>query len=589
MHELIIMKVEEKHSLLRFLLLCSVLLYAGFAVEGLSYDYTASVECLEKPLRPQYGGGMILNPDLNDGLKGWSVSGGAKIEERVSGGGNRFIVAHSRSHKNDSVSQKLYMKKDKLYTFSAWIQVSSRSASVAAAFRTNGGVKYAGAIIAETGCWSMLKGGLTVEGSGPAQLYFESNDTSVEIWVDSVSLQPFTKEEWRTHQDQSVEKTRKTKVRLQAVDGRGNPVAGAKMAVTLAKRSFPFGAVISDYILQNTAFQNWFTSRFSVATFANEMKWYSTENSPGVENYKVADDMLQFCKQNGIAVRGHNILWDDPKYQPSWVKSLSPGDLQAAVDRRINSIASRYKGQVIAWDVVNENLHFSFFEDKLGASASAAAFQKTRQIDGTVELFMNDYNTIEERGDGASSPAKYLQKLGEIQAFLGSGSGPLAIGLEGHFGSAPNLPYVRSSIDTLAAKNLPIWVTEVDVSNMTDQAMHFQQILEEVHAHPAVKGIVTWGTWDPRGCYRMCLTDGNFKNLPTGDVLDKILGQWSIAGMVGVTDANGVFEASLFHGDYEVTISHPTVMKSSLTQSLKVVPSADTSHQTTVLLVEVSP
>ena len=83
--------------------------------------------------------------------------------------------------------------------------------------------------------------------------------------MDSISLQPFTKEEWRTHQDQSIEKTRKTKVRLQAVDGRGNPVVGAKMAVTLAKRSFPFGAVISDYILQNTTFQNWFTSRFLAA------------------------------------------------------------------------------------------------------------------------------------------------------------------------------------------------------------------------------------------------------------------------------------------------------------------------------------
>ena len=74
------------------------------------------------------------------------------------------------------------------------------------------------------------------------------------------------------------------------------------------------------------------------------MKWYNTENSPGAENYKVADDMLQFCKQNDIVVRGHNILWDDPKYQTSWVNSLSPSDLQATVDRRINSIASRYKG-----------------------------------------------------------------------------------------------------------------------------------------------------------------------------------------------------------------------------------------------------
>ena len=82
---------------------------------------------------------------------------------------------------------------------------------------------------------------------------------------------------------------------------------------------------------------------------------------------------------------------------------------------------------------------------------------------------MNDFNTIEESGDAKSSPAMYLRKLGEIQAFLGTGAGPLGIGLEGHFGSAPNLPYVRSAIDTLAAKNLPIWVTEVDVKDMPDQ------------------------------------------------------------------------------------------------------------------------
>lgn len=56
----------------------------------------------------------------------------------------------------------------------AWIQVSNGSAPVAAVFKTNGGVKkYAGSVIAEAGCWSMLKGGLTVEASSPAHLYFE--------------------------------------------------------------------------------------------------------------------------------------------------------------------------------------------------------------------------------------------------------------------------------------------------------------------------------------------------------------------------------------------------------------------------------
>lgn len=264
---------------------------------------------------------------------------------------------------------------------------------------------------------------------------------------------------------------RKRTVILQAIDERGNPVSGAEISLTQTKRGFPFGAVLSDYILQSPAFKNWFISRFTVATFENEMKWYSTEKTSGIESYTTADAMLQFCKEHGISVRGHNILWDDPTMQPSWVTSLSPANLQAAVDKRINSVVSRYKGQVIAWDVVNENLHSTFFEDKLGATASAATFKKAHQIDGTVMLFMNDYNTIEESGDGKASPTKYIQKLGEIQAFLGAGAGPLAIGLEGHFGSTPNLPFLRSALDTLASKNLPIWITEIDVSNMPNQVI----------------------------------------------------------------------------------------------------------------------
>lgn len=51
--------------------------------------------------------------------------------------------------------------------------MSSGNAPVAAVLKTNAGLKFAGAVVAESGCWSMLKGGLTVDASGPAQLYFE--------------------------------------------------------------------------------------------------------------------------------------------------------------------------------------------------------------------------------------------------------------------------------------------------------------------------------------------------------------------------------------------------------------------------------
>ncbi len=45
--------------------------------------------------------------------------------------------------------------------------------AVNAVFNTTTGFKHAGTVTAKTNCWSMLKAGLTVNASGPAELYFE--------------------------------------------------------------------------------------------------------------------------------------------------------------------------------------------------------------------------------------------------------------------------------------------------------------------------------------------------------------------------------------------------------------------------------
>lgn len=85
------------------------------------------------------------------------------------------------------------------------------------------------------------------------------------------------------------------------------------------------------------------------------------------------------------------------------------------------------------------------------------------------------------------------------------------------------------------------------------QAGILEQVLREVHAHPAVNGIILWSAWSPQGCYRMCLTDNNFRNLPTGDVVDKIINEFANAVVTVTTDVNGFYETLLVHGDYEVT------------------------------------
>jgi GH35 family endo-1,4-beta-xylanase len=119
------------------------------------------------------------------------------------------------------------------------------------------------------------------------------------------------------------------------------------------------------YILTSSGYQNWFASIFKFTAFINETKWYSTDIVQGKEDYTIADGMVKFSKQNGISIRGHNVIWDDPNMQPCWLKSLSTEEIGKAAEKRINSVVPRYRGQLIAWDEVNENLHFRFFEDKL--------------------------------------------------------------------------------------------------------------------------------------------------------------------------------------------------------------------------------
>ena len=265
-------------------------------------------------------------------------------------------------------------------------------------------------------------------------------------------------------------------MKFQVTNQENTSISGSKIILKQIKPGFPVGCEINLNILNNTKYQNWFTSRFSVAAFGNEMKWYFNEQTQGHEDYTIPDAMLKFCEQNNIDVRGHNIVWDNPIYQPTWInREISPRDLNETAKKRTESIVLRYKGRLIHWDVVNENLHFSFYEDKLGANASAEFYARTYKLDQTPILFLNEYNTIEYSKDEMSIPAKYARKLKNIVAYYRNRSGsntslPMGIGLQSRFGPGqPNFAYMRAGMDYLASMGFPLWLTEVFVDKGDNQ------------------------------------------------------------------------------------------------------------------------
>ncbi|XP_047057207.1 endo-1,4-beta-xylanase 5-like [Lolium rigidum] len=546
-------------KLLTFLLCIS--LFEGWMVMSVPYDHTASIECLSSPMNSLYKGGIIQNSEFNSGLMGWLVPVGVQAGVSSSPSGNKYASAKSKGQPSRSVYQKIQMQTNTHYALSAWLQVSSGTAEVKAMFQApNGAYIIGGTTVAKSGCWSMLKGGMTAYSSGQAEFFFEA-DGVVDILVDSVSLQPFSFAEWKNHSRLSADKARKSTVKVLARGPDGVPLAKANVRIELLRPGFPLGNAMTKEILDIPAYEKWFTSRFTVASFENEMKWYYTEWKRDHEDYTVPDAMLRLAQKHNIKVRGHNVFWDTNNTQMAWVNPLSPDQLRAAMQKRLNSVVTRYAGKVIAWDVMNENLHGEFYETRLGTpNVSAQIYQQVAQIDRTATLFMNEFSTLEWAGDMTSMSSKYVRKMEEIRSYPGNAGLKLAVGLESHF-STPNIPYVRATLDMLAQLKLPIWLTEVDVSPKTGpyQVEYLEDVLREGYGHPNVEGIVMWAAWHKHGCYVMCLTDKDFNNLPAGNLVDKLIAEWKTHPEAATTDANGVAELDLVHGDYSFTVTHPSL------------------------------
>ncbi|KAG8644043.1 endo-1,4-beta-xylanase 5 isoform X2 [Manihot esculenta] len=476
---------QQASSLLGFsvflLLFCP---FSAFSYDGPLYDYTAYTECKGVPEQPLYNGGIL------------------KDEAPVF----KPVVIDDASIIYTTPAFILHNLTPAIYCFSIWVKIQGAESSLVTASLTTDNATYncVGTVLARSGCWSFLKGGFILDSpSFLSILYFQNSaNKDIEITIASASLQPFTYHQWRINQQYIVNTVRKRAVTIHVSDKHGNKLKGAAITIEQISKDFPIGSAIAKTILGNLPYQNWFVERFNAAVFENELKWYATEPDQGKLNYSISDQMLEFIRANQIVARGHNIFWEDPKYNPAWVRNLS-----------------------------------------------------AHRADPLATLFMNEFNVVETCSDANSTVDTYISRLRDLE--LG-GIFMDGIGLESHF-SEPNLPLMRGILDKLATLGLPIWLTEVDISSKFDhqtQAIYLEQVLREGFSHPAVNGIILWTALHPNGCYQMCLTDNNLKNLPAGDVVDKLLQEWKTGEQNGQTDDHGSYSFYGYLGEYRISVAY---------------------------------
>ncbi|KAH9625968.1 hypothetical protein KSS87_022368, partial [Heliosperma pusillum] len=515
---------------------------------------------------PAFGVNIIQNSELSNGTNSWFPLGNCTLSvasgsphmlppmakdslgphEPLNG---RYILTTNRTQNWMGPAQIITDKVQLFLTYqvSAWVKVGSTTSgpqNVNVAVSVDGQWVNGGELEVDDDRWHEIGGSFRVEKQPTkVMVYIQGPGSGVDLMLGNLQIFAVDRQARFKSLRKQIDKIRKRDVVLKFTEG---STLGSFVKVRQTNNSFPFGSCINRACIDNEDFVAFFLKHFNWAVFANELKWYWTEAQQGNFNYRDADDMLDLCQKNNIQTRGHCIFWDVDDAVPYWNKSLSKADLATAVDNRLNGLLTRYKGKFNHYDVNNEMLHGSFYQDHL-----AYMFKTANKLDPSALLFVNDYH-VEDGHDPRSSPEKYIEQILDLQE---QGAPVGGIGIQGHI-DTPVGSIVCSALDKLGILGLPIWFTEVDVSSINEHIRgdDLEVMFRELYAHPAVSGVMLWGFWE----LSMARENSHLVNAE-GDINEagkrylKLKQEW-MTNTHGCVDDEGQFCFRGFHGSYEVEI-----------------------------------
>jgi endo-1,4-beta-xylanase len=238
----------------------------------------------------------------------------------------------------------------------------------------------------------------------------------------------------------------------------------------LFKNDFHIGAAVNPITIRNQ--KSLLLHHFNSITAENEMKFVSLHPEEEIYTFEQGDEIAAFAKQNGLALRGHTLVWHNQT--SNWLFEDGKGGVasrELVLERlrsHINTVVERYKDTIYCWDVVNEVisddaedkdafLRPSKWLDIVGEDFIAKGFEYAHEADPNALLFYNDYNE--------SHPLKRDRIYKLVSSLLEQGVPIHGVGLQAHWNLYdPHLDDIRAAIEKYAKLGLQLQLTELDVS-----------------------------------------------------------------------------------------------------------------------------
>ncbi len=236
------------------------------------------------------------------------------------------------------------------------------------------------------------------------------------------------------------------------------------------KDYFTIGVAVNQRNVTNPEQQALIVREFNSVTAENDMKPQPTEPRRGQFDFSRADRIANFCRENGIKMRGHCLMWHSQIGE--WIYKDEEGNLLPKEEffkrmrEHIHAVVNRYKDVVYAWDVVNE----AMTDDKnatdpyrqspmykiAGDEFIANAFRYAREADPNGLLFYNDYNETD--------PVKSRRIYEMVKKMKENGVPIDGIGMQAHYNIyGPTEEEIDAAITLYKQVVKHINVTELDI------------------------------------------------------------------------------------------------------------------------------
>jgi endo-1,4-beta-xylanase len=207
-----------------------------------------------------------------------------------------------------------------------------------------------------------------------------------------------------------------------------------------------------------------------------------------------------------MAIRGHTLVWHNQL--PGWLTggTFTRDEVIAILRDHIMTVVGRYRGKILAWDVVNEAIDDatgqprtnSFWFQRIGPDYIRMAFQFAHEADPNAVLYYNDF---EAEGLGTKSDGVFNLVSGLVNQGVPIGG----VGWQMHKVNPFRISAANhSNAQRLAGLGLEISFTELDVriqlpsdpQKLQQQALAYSDVVTFCLAEPNCAAVVSWGFTD---------------------------------------------------------------------------------------------